>query len=50
MNLFSIVFNSKNEKIAKAYEAYLDAKGTLIDLLHEEGIEVVAVENTASGN
>ncbi len=49
MNLFSIIFNCKNEKISKAYEAYIEAKEELIDVLHEEGIELEVVnERTAS--
>lgn len=49
MNLFSIIFNCKNEKISKAYESYIEAKEALIDVLHEEGIEIEVVnERTAS--
>ena len=49
MNLFSIIFNCKNEKISKAYESYIVAKEALIDVLHEEGLELKAVnKRTAS--
>lgn len=45
-NLFCITFNSKNEKVTKAYEAYIEAKDALIGVLYEEGLEVEAREKT----
>lgn len=49
--MFSIVLQSNNEKLNKAYQDYLDAKQKLEECLYEEGIVVVAKkEETASSN
>ncbi|WP_161950325.1 hypothetical protein [Clostridium thermosuccinogenes] len=49
--LYSIILNSDNEKLNKAYEAYLKAKEELEKCLYYEGIIVkVNEKDAASGN
>jgi hypothetical protein len=48
---YSIILNSDNEKLNKAYEAYLKAKEELERCLYEEGIVVeIKQKGAASGN
>lgn len=48
--MFSLILQSDNERLNKAYQAYLDAKEELQRVLYYEGIVVETKKDTASGN
>jgi hypothetical protein len=48
--MFNITLQSNNEKLNKAYQAYLDAKEELQRVLYYEGIVVETIKDTASDN